>query len=194
MIFPIIAYGHPKLRQKCETIVSNNAQLHNLIANMWETMYSSVGSGLAAPQIGKSLRLFTVDTVQVYENRSYKNRKMFMGDKGIKEVFINPVIVETAGENWTQVEGCLSIPGIELEIERKMSVVIKYLDKNFIEKESLFIGQTARTVLHEYDHIEGILFTDYADKTDIREELDRITSGGIKTDYKMKFNKIKANR
>ncbi len=194
MIFPIIAYGHPKLRHKCETIAANNVRLQNLIASMWETMYASVGSGLAAPQIGKSLRLFTVDTEQVYDNSSHKERKLFLGDKGIKQVFINPVILETAGESWVQTEGCLSIPRIQLDIERKMSVVIRYLNEDFVEKESLFIGQTARTVLHEYDHIEGILFTDYVDKKDIQDGLDRIIGGGVKTDYKMKFNKITASR
>ena len=189
MILPILAYGHPKLRQECKEVSQNNHQLQNLIKNMWKTMYAAKGAGLAAPQIGSSLRLFIVDSVQVYENSGYKDRRLFITDSGIREVFINPVITERAGDNWIKAEGCLSIPAIELEIERRMTVVIKYLDADFTEKEKIFTGETARAVMHEYDHIEGILFTDYADKELIREKLEKITRGDIEVDYKMKFNK-----
>ena len=194
MILPIIAYGHPKLRLQCREISRNYTQLRTLIKNMWETMYAASGAGLAAPQVGQSLRLFIVDSVQIYDNSSYKERKLFISDQGVKEVFINPVIIERAGEDWIETEGCLSIPLLQLDIERKMSVVIKYLNEDFIEKERIFSGVTARTVMHEYDHIEGILFTDYVDKENVREQLDRITRGDVDVDYKMKFNKIKRKR
>ena len=189
MILPVIAYGNPILKQKSKDISSHLPWVDMLIKNMWKTLYSANGAGLAAPQVGRPVRLFIVDTVQVYDHSSFKEKEMFIGDTGIKEVFINPSIIETSGKRWTENEGCLSLPGLELEIERNILVTIKYLDENFIGQEKTFIGTTARTVLHEYDHIEGVLISDYINNEEIKDELEKISSGHIKVNYKMKFNK-----
>jgi peptide deformylase len=189
MKLPILAYGHPKLRQKCESITQSYPKLNNLIDDMWETLYAANGAGLAAPQVGRSIRLFILDTVQEYEQSSIRGKEKFLGDKGIMEVFINPQIIEKAGNVWSSPEGCLSIPNVWVDTERKMSVIIKYLNQNFEEKEMFFSGESARAILHEYDHIEGILFTDYADNNVIKGKLERISRGDVKVGYKMLFNK-----
>ncbi len=188
MILPILAYGHPKLRQNNNDITKNYPNLKNLISDMWETLYADDGAGLAAPQIGKSIRLFIVDSVQIYKNSNSRGRERFIGDEGIKEVFINPEITETNGNMWIQAEGCLSFPTLSLDIGRKISCTIKYLNENFEEKERIFIGTTARVILHEYDHIEGILFTDYINKEAIKDELEKISRGDVNVNYKMVFN------
>ena len=189
MKLPILAYGHPVLRQKCEDIPRSYPKLKQLISDMWETLYAANGAGLAAPQIGKAIRLFIVDTVQDYRNSSIDERKMFITDKGIRETFINPVILEKGGSLWVESEGCLSIPKLQFDIERKLSVAIKYYDENFEEKEGVFSGVTARAVLHEYDHIEGVLFTDYVNEDLYREQVDKISRGDVKVKYRMKFFK-----
>jgi peptide deformylase len=189
MKLPILAYGHPKLRQKCENITKNYPKLDELIEDMWETLYAANGAGLAAPQIGRSIRMFIIDTTQEYEQSNIRGKDKFVGDTGITEVFINPQIIETAGDVWSSPEGCLSIPDVWVDTERKMTVIIKYFNEKFEEKEMFFSGETARAVFHEYDHVEGILFTDYSDNKVIKDRLDRISRGDVKVRYKMLFNK-----
>jgi peptide deformylase len=189
MKYPILAYGHPKLRQKCDNISKSYPRLTKLIDDMWETLYAANGAGLAAPQIGKSIRLFILDTIEEYKQSTIREREKFIGDEGIKEVFINPTILETAGNTWYSPEGCLSIPNVWVDTERKMSLIIKYFNEGFEEKEMFFSGETARAIFHEYDHIEGILFTDYADNKVIKDKLERISRGDVKVNYKMLFNK-----
>ena len=188
MILPVIAYGNPILKQKSKDISSHLPWVDKLIKDMWKTLYAANGAGLAAPQVGRLVRLFIVDTVQVYDHSDIKEKEMFIGDTGIKEVFINPNIIEISGKLWTETEGCLSLPGLDLEIERNILVTIKYLDENFSEHKKTFIGTTARTILHEYDHIEGVLISDYKNYEDIKDELIKISRGLIKVDYRMKFN------
>jgi len=191
MKLPILAYGHPKLRQKCEDITKNYPKLDTLIEDMWETLNAANGAGLAAPQVGRSIRMFILDTAEEYEQSSIRAKEKFIGDKGITEVFINPKIIETAGDMWSNTEGCLSIPNVWVDTERKMSLIIKYLNKDFEEKEMFYSGATARAIFHEYDHIEGILFTDYADNSVINDKLERIKRGDVKVNYKMLFYKEK---
>ncbi|MDR3626989.1 MAG: peptide deformylase [Ignavibacteriaceae bacterium] len=191
MKLPILAYGHPKLRQKCEDITKNYPKLDNLIEDMWETLYAANGAGLAAPQVGRSIRLFVIDTIEEYDQSSTKGREKFVGDKGITEVFINPQIIERAGKVWSNTEGCLSIPNVWVDTERKMSLIIRYLNKDFEEREMFFSGATARAIFHEYDHIEGILFTDYSNNPVIKDKLERIARGDVKVNYKMLFHKAK---
>jgi peptide deformylase len=190
MKYSILAYGHPDLRQKCNNISKSYPRLENLIDDMWETLYAANGAGLAAPQIGKPIRLFILDTVQEFRESTIREREKFIGDEGIKEVFINPKILEIAGNPWKRAEGCLSIPNVWVDIERKMSIILKYFNEKFEEKEMFFSGETARAIFHEYDHLEGILFTDYADNKIIRDKLERIARGDVKVSYKMLFNKI----
>jgi peptide deformylase len=158
---------------------------------MWETLYAANGAGLAAPQVGRSIRLFVIDTIEEYDQSSTKGREKFVGDKGITEVFINPKIIEAAGKVWSNPEGCLSIPNVWVDTERKMSLIIRYLNGNFDEREMFFSGATARAIFHEYDHIEGILFTDYANNPVIKDKLERISRGDVKVSYKMLFHKAK---
>jgi peptide deformylase len=189
MKLPILAYGHPKLRQKCENITNSYPKLDELIQDMWETLYAANGAGLAAPQIGRSIRMFILDTAGEYEQSNIRGKDKFVGDTGITEVFINPQIIETAGDTWSSPEGCLSIPDVWIDTERKMTVIIKYFNEKFEEKEMFFSGETARAIFHEYDHVEGILFTDYSDNKVIKDRLDRISRGDVKVRYKMLFNK-----
>lgn len=191
MKLPILAYGHPKLRQKCEDITKNYPKLDNLIEDMWETLFAANGAGLAAPQVGRSIRLFVIDTIEEYDQSSTKGREKFVGDKGITEVFINPQIIERAGKVWSNTEGCLSIPNVWVDTERKMSLIIRYLNKDFEEREMFFSGATARAIFHEYDHVEGILFTDYSNNPVIKDKLERIARGDVKVNYKMLFHKAK---
>ncbi|WCL82254.1 peptide deformylase [Saprospira sp. CCB-QB6] len=182
MKLAIYAYGHPVLRKECEEIENNSKGLEELIENMWETMYHAGGMGIAAPQVGQSLRLFLVDTLQLDEEKN--------GEKGLKEVFINPIIIEEAGKPWTYEEGCLSIPDIHGKVKRKAQVRIEYYDQNFELKEKVFDGLNARVIQHEYDHIEGVLFTDYLTplkKRMLKKRLDKIQTGDIPRRYKMVF-------
>ncbi|MEL6986283.1 MAG: peptide deformylase [Bacteroidota bacterium] len=184
MILPIYAYGHGVLKKKAKPIEENDETLKMLIENMWETMYNAKGVGLAAPQIGQSLRLFLVDTVQVMEEEDI--------DKGIKQAFINAEIVEESGNHWAYEEGCLSIPDIRADVERQDTVTIKYLDENFEEQTKTFDGMNARVIQHEYDHIEGILFTEHIKplkKRLIKRRLENIRKGKINPSYPLRFPK-----
>lgn len=192
MILPIVAYGSPVLRKVAEDIPQDYPGLDKLVADMWETMYNSNGVGLAAPQINKSIRLFLVDSTQVFANLEEGEEDEFPDAPGFKGTFINAHIVEKAGEEWAYNEGCLSIPKIREDIYRNEEVTLEYVDENFQPQTKTFNGLTARVILHEYDHIEGKLFIDYIKplkRTLLKRKLDDITKGKIKTDYRMTFAK-----
>tara|TARA_B100001109_G_C18843355_1_gene465607 strand:- start:317 stop:898 length:582 start_codon:yes stop_codon:yes gene_type:complete len=189
MILPILPYGNPILRAKALEINKSYPKLKDLIKNMWDTMYSANGVGLAAPQIGLSIRIFVIDTFPFSEQEEL-SKKESMELSTFKKVFINPKIIEHSGEDWDFNEGCLSIPDIREDISRKESIKIKFLDENFVLKNLILSGIKARVVQHEYDHLEGILFTDYLSplkKRILKKKLYNISKGKIKTDYLMKF-------
>lgn len=190
MIFPIVAYGHPVLRKLAEDITPEYPGLDAFIASMWETMYASNGVGLAAPQVNRPIRLFVVDTEQIFANMNDDERKEYDDSPGLKSVFINPHMIETGGDEWPYNEGCLSIPKIREDIYRDETVTLRYTDIDFIEKEKTFSGITARVILHEYDHLEGKLFIDYISPLKrklMKGKLNDITKGKIQVDYKMMF-------
>ncbi len=192
MIFPIVAYGAPILRKISKPIDANYPDLKKLLDDMWETMYSSNGVGLAAPQINKDIRIFLVDSQQIFENMDEEEQKSYTDGPGIKKVFINANIIDTDGEHWAYNEGCLSIPKIREDILRAETVTIQYCNEDFTEFTETFSGITARVILHEYDHIEGKLFIDYLKplrKKMLQSKLNDISKGKIKVDYKMTFAK-----
>lgn len=185
MILPIYAYGNPILKRVAKDVAKEDEGLDDLIANMWETMYNAEGVGLAAPQIGKSSRIFVVDTKQTYQEEEDKA-------KGIKEVFINAQKIVEEGEYWPYEEGCLSIPHIRGEVERQKKLKLKYLNADFEEQVMTFEGINARVIQHEYDHLEGVLFLEKLKplkKRMIKRKLDIIKKGKVDTDYLMKFIK-----
>ena len=190
MILPIVAYGNPVLRKLASPISPDYPQLEKLLEDMWETMYESSGVGLAAPQINKPIRLFIIDTAQMFENMNEDERKEFDDSPGDKLVFINAQIDELAGDEWAYNEGCLSIPKIREDIYRQESVTITFDDENFETHTRTFTGLTARVILHEYDHIEGKLFIDYISllkRKLMKGKLNDITKGKVSVDYKMSF-------
>jgi peptide deformylase len=190
MILPIVAYGHPVLRKVATDITADYPQLEKFIAAMWETMYASNGVGLAAPQVNRDIRLFAVDTVQMFENMDEKEKKEYPGDAGLKAIFINAHIVELDGDEWPYNEGCLSIPKIREDIYRQESVTLKFMDENFQSHTKTFTGITARVILHEYDHIEGKLFIDHLSPLKrklMKGKLNDISKGKVNVDYKMAF-------
>lgn len=192
MIYPIVAYGHPVLRKVAADITPEYPGLQDLIANMWETMYASNGVGLAAPQINRSIRLFVVDSLQIIENLEEDEKKAYPDDKGIKQVFINAHIVDSAGDEWPYNEGCLSIPRVREDVYRPGEVTLRWVDEQFQPHEATFNGVTARVIFHEYDHIDGKLFIDYLKPIKrrlIKGKLDDITKGKVSVDYKMTFHK-----
>jgi len=185
MILPIIAYGNPILKKRAHEIDPEINGLHDLIEDMWSTMYNAQGVGLAAPQIGKSIRLFLIDTIQIMEEENK--------DEGIKQAFINPTIIDQTGKEWDYEEGCLSIPNIRGDVTRLDSIKIKFFDEDFIEHEEIFKNINARVIQHEYDHLEGKLFLDYlkpVKKRLIKRKLESIKKGTVSTDYKMKFYRL----
>jgi peptide deformylase len=192
MIFPIVAYGAPVLRKVSHDITPDYPGLSTLIEDMWETMYASNGVGLAAPQINKDIRLFVMDSTQIFENLDDDEKGVYPDGPGIKGVFINAHILSLDGEEWAYNEGCLSIPKIREDVSRAEKVVMNYVDENFQEHTGTFNGITARVILHEYDHIEGKLFIDYLKplrKKLLQGKLNDISKGKIKVDYKMIFPK-----
>ncbi|MBS1577190.1 MAG: peptide deformylase [Bacteroidetes bacterium] len=192
MILPIVAYGHPVLRKVAEDITSDYPNLAKLIEDMWETMYGSSGVGLAAPQINKDIRLFVIDTVQMFSNMEDEDKGKYPDAPGLKQAFINAHITELDGEEWSYNEGCLSIPKIREDITRHETVTLEYMDENFQEHTQTFTGLTARVILHEYDHIDGKLFIDHISPLKrklMRGKLDDISKGKISVDYKMLFPK-----
>jgi len=192
MILPIVAYGHPVLRKVAEDITPEYPNLKELIANMWETMYGSNGVGIAAPQINKAIRLFVIDSEQIIHNLEEDEKNDYPGDTGVKGVFINAHIVETGGKDWAYNEGCLSIPKVREDVNRAETVTLSYVDENFEPHERTFTGVTARVILHEYDHIDGVLFIDHLKplkRRMLKSKLDDITKGKIRVDYRMTFPK-----
>lgn len=192
MILPIVAYGSPVLRKVAGDIDQDYPNLAKLIEDMWETMYASNGVGLAAPQINRDIRLFVIDSAQIFANMDEDERKEEeYGDApGIKQVFINAHIVEEHGEDWPYNEGCLSIPKIREDIYRAEEVTIEYMDETFKKQVKTFKGITGRIILHEYDHIEGKLFIDYLPPLKrklLKRKLDDISRGKVSVDYKMSF-------
>lgn len=192
MLLPVYAFGHPVLRKLAEDIDQNYPDLEQLIANMWETMYHSHGVGIAAPQIGKAIRLFVVDTVQLVEQFDEEDRANYPKEQGIRQVFINAHKLDESGEPWAYNEGCLSIPKIRENINRPEKVRLRWMDENFQEHEREFDEVSARVILHEYDHIEGKLFIDYLSPLKrrlLKKKLDDISAGRISVDYRMNFPK-----
>ncbi len=192
MILPIVAYGFDVLRKTAKDITPDYPGLEKLIADMWETMYSSNGVGLAAPQINKDIRLFVVDSAQMFANMDEEETLLYPDKPGIKQVFINAQVEELLGDDWLYNEGCLSIPKIREDVYRAEEVTIRYMDENFKEHVNTFDGITARVILHEYDHIEGKLFIDYLKplkRKMIKGKLDDISRGKVSVDYKMVFPK-----
>lgn len=192
MILPIVAYGSPVLKKMAEEIDKDYPNLKELIENMWETMYAANGVGLAAPQIGLPIRLFVVDASPFAQDpEEDDDPKELEQLKDFKKVFINPIIEEETGAEWPFKEGCLSIPEIREEVKRKPDIVISYYDENWELKEESYSGFAARVIQHEYDHVEGILFTDRLHplrRNLLRGRLDDIAKGKVDVDYKMKFN------
>ncbi|MBD0285071.1 MAG: peptide deformylase [Flavisolibacter sp.] len=194
MILPIVAYGHPILRKVAMDIDENYPNLLQLIEDMWETMYASNGVGLAAPQINKDIRVFVMDSAQIFANMDGKDREKesYPDEPGIKQVFINPHVIEEGDDDWVYNEGCLSLPKIREDIKRAEEVTITYLDNQFQKHTKTFKGITARIILHEYDHLEGKLFIDYLSllkRKLLKRKLDDIAKGNVITDYKMLFPK-----
>ena len=186
MILPIYAYGQPVLKKKGIEITPDYPELEVLLANMWETMYNANGVGLAAPQIGLAIRLFLVDSIQIME----EGKK----DEGIKQAFINAEIIELGGDPWAYEEGCLSIPDIRADVYRPAQVKMRFQNEKFEEQEQVFTGINARVILHEYDHIDGILFTEHLKplkKRLIKRRLENIRKGNVNRTYKMKFPRLK---
>lgn len=182
MIYPIVAYGHPVLRKKAKVIERDYPQLDKIIDNMFQTMYNCQGVGLAAPQVGMDIRLFVVDASPFAEDEALT--------EGFKKIFINAEMIEENGTRWKFNEGCLSIPGIREDVERYPVLTLKYQDINFETHIEQFDGIRARIIQHEYDHLEGILFTDRLTplkKTMLKGRLNDITRGKTDADYKMTF-------
>jgi peptide deformylase len=182
MIYPIIAYGHPVLKKKAAEIAPDYPQLKEFIKSMFDTMYESAGVGLAAPQVNFSIRLFVVDGAPFVDEDP--------GLENFRKVFINPVMLDQSGDPWKFNEGCLSIPGVRDDVSRRSVIYIKYYDEHFVEHMDTFSGIAARIIQHEYDHIEGILFTDHLSplkKKLIKGKLNDISRGKVDVDYKMKF-------
>ncbi len=199
MILPIVAYGDPVLKKEGEEIDQDYPDLKELIENMYETMYAASGVGLAAPQIGKSIRIFVVDGSSFAEDEDEDGNPdpRSKGMEGFKKVFINPIIEEESGEKWGFREGCLSIPTIREEVFRKEKIVISYYDENWELKEEEYDGYSARIIQHEYDHLDGVLFTDHLSplkKRLLNKKLQNVSKGDVKADYKMKFPLRKKQR
>lgn len=191
MILPIVAYGSPVLRKLAQDINPNYPELNKLIADMWETMYNSNGVGLAAPQINRDIRLFVMDSAQIFKNQE-EDKGKYPDEPGFKGVFINAHVVSVDGKKWSYNEGCLSIPRIREDIDRHESVTIDFVDEHFKPQQRTFNGLTARIILHEYDHIDGKLFIDYLKplkRTLLKRKLDDISKGKVKVDYRMMFSK-----
>ena len=196
MVLPIVAYGDPVLRKKAKDVPQDYAKLKELIENMWETMYGAYGVGLAAPQVGLPLRMFMIDTSPFAEDDDLPDEEREQL-KGLKKLFINPVITEETGDEWAFGEGCLSIPDIREDVFRKPEISIEYYDEDFNKHVEKYDGLAARVIQHEYDHIEGILFTDKLSslkKRLIKGKLKNISKGKISVDYRMRFPEVKKAR
>jgi peptide deformylase len=196
MILPIIAYGDPILRKNTMAIDADYPNLEKLITNMKETMYNASGVGLAAPQIGKAIRLFLIDASPFAEDEdiSEEDRAVL---RNFNKVFINAQILEEEGEKWAFNEGCLSIPDVREDVFRQPKITIEYQDEDFMKHTETLEGLAARVFQHEYDHIEGILFTDKLStlkKRIIKKKLENISKGKITADYRMRFPNLKKGK
>lgn len=196
MILPIVAYGDPVLRKETEAITKDYPNLDTVIENMFETMYEARGIGLAAPQVNLPIRLFIVDATPFEDDEDLsEEEQQFVST--FKKVFINARIIEETGDEWAFNEGCLSIPDVREDVFRKPNIVMEYEDENFKKHKESFSGIVARIIQHEYDHIEGILFTDKLSslkKRLIKSKLANISKGKVGIDYKMKFPNAKKKR
>jgi peptide deformylase len=184
VILPILAYGDPILKKIGQEITKDYPNLTEVIENMFETMHEANGLGLAAPQVGLSIRLFIVDGIPIYNEGKAEDLKDF------RKVFINARLLNQQGEEWSYNEGCLSIPTIREDIYRQPSIKLNYFDENFNEFTEEFVGLKARIIQHEYDHIDGMLFTDrisFIRKRMLKNKLFDVSRGNVKVDYKMKF-------
>lgn len=189
---PILAYGHPILKQKCKNIGKGFPNLEQLTADMWETMHNANGCGLAASQIGKTINLFVVDSKTTFDNLDELNRKVYFekDDHGIMETFINAKITNRSEKTWEDEEGCLSIPNLSYTVKRNLKITIEYFNRDFELQTKIFSGTTARMIQHEYDHTQGVLYLDYLKpltKRLIESKLRKIVKGKISTKYPMKF-------
>lgn len=181
MKYPVTVYGDPLLRRVAKDIKQDDPKLKEIIENMWETMYYSDGVGLAAPQVGKSIRLFVIDATSGADEEPEL--------EGFKKVFINPEIIETTGEEWVMNEGCLSLPEIREDVSRPDEVTIHYYDENFVKHEETYRGFAGRVIQHEYDHLEGKLFVDYLSplrKRLLKSKLQSIAKGKVRPHYRIK--------
>ncbi|MCF8714570.1 peptide deformylase [Joostella atrarenae] len=196
MILPIVAYGDPVLRKVAKDIPQEYPKLAELIDSMFETMYNAYGVGLAAPQVGLPIRLFVIDASAFADDDDLSEEEK-ESLRSLKKAFINPTIVEETGEEWAFNEGCLSIPDIREDISRKANIKIEYYDADFNKHVEEYNGLAARVIQHEYDHIEGILFTDKLSslkKRLLKGKLTNISKGKIRIDYKMRFPDAKKAR
>lgn len=198
MVLPIVVYGDPVLRKKCVDIEKSHENLSTIIQNMYETMYEANGVGLAAPQVGKAIRLFVIDASPFAEVDEDEEPEFTVEEmkqmNGFKKTFINAVITNEEGEEWKFNEGCLSIPKIREDVLRKPDLTIEYYDENFKKHKETYNGVIARVIQHEYDHIEGILFTDKISpfkRKMISGKLTDISKGKFRADYKTKVFKPK---
>lgn len=196
MILPIVAYGDPVLRKVADDIDKDFPKFEELVANMWDTMYNANGVGLAAPQIGLPIRLFLVDTTPFADDEDLSEEEQ-SALKGFRKVFVNARIEEETGTDWAFNEGCLSIPDVREDVSRKDTITISYLDEDFNSYKETYGGLLARVIQHEYDHIEGILFTDKLSslkKRLLKGRLANISKGKIKVEYRMRFPNMKKAR
>ena len=196
MIYPIVAYGDPVLRKEAKEIDEKYPKLDALLGDMFETMYAAFGIGLAAPQIGLPIRLFVVDATPFKDDEDLaEEERNYLAT--FKRVFINAKILEESGNEWAFNEGCLSIPDVREDVFRHETITIEYLDENFEKHTETISGIAARIIQHEYDHIEGILFTDKLSplkKRLIKKKLANISKGVIEVDYRMRFPLAKKRR
>ena len=189
MILPIVGYGDPVLRKVGEDVSAEYPNLKETIVNMYETMYNAYGIGLAAPQVGLSIRLFVVDT-EPFSDSDDLSEEEKVQLKSFKKTFINPKMIAEEGEEWGFNEGCLSIPDVREDVYRHEKITIEYFDEDFNKKTEVYDGLIARVIQHEYDHIEGILFTDLISslkKQLIKKKLQNIMEGKARPDYRMRF-------
>ena len=193
MILPIYGYGDPVLRKVCNPISADYPNLNEIIINMYDTMYNAYGVGLAAPQIGLAIRLFVIDT-EPFSDSDDLTKEEQNQLKGFKQTFINAIILKEEGNEWGFNEGCLSIPDVREDVYRKEKITLEFYDENFNKKTEVYDGLIARVIQHEYDHIEGILFTDLIStlkRTLIKKKLQNIIDGKARPDYKMRFHNKK---
>lgn len=189
MILPIIGYGDPVLRKVADNVTAEFPDLKETIVNMYETMYNANGVGLAAPQVGKALRIFVIDTTPFSDDEDLDSAEQKQLN-GFKRTFINAKMIKEEGEEWSFNEGCLSIPDVREDVYRNPTITIEYCEEDFVMKTEVFDGLIARVIQHEYDHIEGILFTDKISslkKRLIQKKLKNIIEGKTFQEYRMKF-------